>query len=267
MEVIGYLSTLLIGLSLGLMGAGGSILTVPVMVYFFRLEPASAVRYSLFIVGSTSAVASIPKYQKGEILLKKGIIFASISILMVWLIRSFVIPVIPAILFRSDSITLTFGTLSMIVFSLLMILAAKTMIGPKADCIADKTEKSTSISVLIGCALATGVLTGLLGAGGGFLIVPALTLFFNLDIKKAVGTSLFIISLNTISGFMTDMRIGGIDWIFLMVSAGLAILGAFMGQRISHLFNTKQLRLCFGWFILVLAVIILALQTVALASP
>jgi uncharacterized membrane protein YfcA len=111
------------------------------------------------------------------------------------------------------------------------------------------------------------LLTGLLGAGGGFLIVPALTLFFNLDIKKAVGTSLFIISLNTISGFMTDMRIGGIDWIFLMVSAGLAILGAFMGQRISHLFNTKQLRLCFGWFILVLAVIILALQTVALASP
>lgn len=259
MHFIGYLSTLLIGLSLGLMGAGGSILTVPVLVYFFRMEPASAVRYSLFIVGSTSSISSITKFKQGEVLLKKGAIFAAISIVMVWLIRSFILPKIPSVLFRWHGLTLSFASFSMIAFSLLMILAAKTMIRVKNSCDSQKPE-SNSILVLFGCAAATGILTGFLGAGGGFLIVPALTLFFELDMKKAVGTSLFIISLNTLSGFIADLGLHEINWIFLLLTTALAITGAFAGQQISHLFNTRQLKLCFGWFVLILALVILALQ-------
>lgn len=266
MQVIGYFSTLLIGLSLGLTGAGGSVLTVPVLVYFFRLEPASAVRYSLFIVGSTSSISSIAKFKQGEVLFKKGIIFASISIVMVWLIRSFIIPKIPAVLWHWHGVTLTFGMLSMIIFSLLMMMAARTMMQAKNDCDLEQVEKSNSISVLIGCAVATGVLTGFLGAGGGFLIVPTLTLFFHLDIKKAVGTSLFIISLNTLSGFLSDLGLQEVNWTFLLLTTVLAITGAVAGQRISHLFNTRQLRLCFGWFILILAIVILALQAGELSN-
>jgi uncharacterized membrane protein YfcA len=259
MEAFGYISALLIGLSLGLLGAGGSILTLPMMVYFFKVEPTQAVRYSMFVVGSTSMAATIPRLKKGEVLILQGSIFALISIIVVYLTRHFLLNLIPPILFLSEHLILNRETVNMVAFSVLMLCASKSLISSRKEENTIRASKPSELTI-IAVAIMTGLLTGLLGAGGGFLIVPALMMFFHLDIKKAIATSLFIISLNTIAGFLCDYNQNATDWKLLVVTTLIALLGSLIGQQIAVRIPTSALKKSFGWFILTMAIIILAVE-------
>jgi len=259
METLGYFFSVLIGLSLGLLGAGGSILTVPVLVYFFKIDPLLAVRYSLLVVGITSASSTIPKLRNGQVLITQGSIFGLMSMLVIWLTRRLLLPAIPAVLYHNNNFTLTYAAASMIAFALIMLIAAKGMIlgknAPSTD-----SGPAPSHMVLILSAMATGLITGLLGAGGGFLIVPALMFFFRLDIKTAIGTSLYIIAINALTGFLSDISSSNVEWQLLITVSLLAIVGSLLGQKLSQHLDTKSLKNYFGWFILIMGVFIITSQ-------
>lgn len=260
METIGYICSALIGISLGLMGAGGSILTLPVLVYFFGIDPLLGVRYSLFIIGSTSIAAILPRIKKGEVLFLQGGVFGLISIIVVWSTRTFLMPVIPEKMVWWGY-NIRFSAISMVAFSLIMMLASKAMI-TTALTKNSKRVDTTSEWKMILAAVTTGLLTGMLGAGGGFLIVPTLILIFRIEMKKAIGTSLLVISMNAVVGFLSEMNYTNFDWNLIILITIIALLGSFVGQRISSIIDTVRLRKSFGWFIFIMAIVILTGQTI-----
>ncbi|RYF87510.1 MAG: sulfite exporter TauE/SafE family protein [Chitinophagaceae bacterium] len=252
-ETIGYISSALIGVSLGLIGGGGSILTVPVMVYLFHLSPLTATSYSLFIVGSTSFIGAIANYRRNQVHLPTALLFGAASVVTVFAVRKFIIPIIPLEIAKIGSFEIHFSFLTMIVFSLLMLLAAISMIGNKV--VRKKAEHSTVRMLLYGIGI--GLVTGFLGAGGGFLLIPALVLLIGLEMKKAVGTSLLIIAVNSLVGFVGDAGHYSIDWSFLLLITAIAITGIFIGGLVSRYVNSSHLKKSFGWFVLVMAIYIL----------
>jgi len=208
MELLGYFLAALVGLSLGLIGGGGSILTVPILVYIMGIEPVLATSYSLFIVGSTSLIGAISNYRKGFVSLKTAMLFGLSSVTTVYLVRKLIMPRIPTILYRSDDFTLLQSTATMLLFALLMILAAIAMIRNKRKEISISSAKTVPAGQYAGLILygmGIGLVTGFLGAGGGFLLIPALVLIVKLPMKTAVGTSLLIIAINSLIGFTGDI--------------------------------------------------------------
>ena len=168
MEVIGYIASLAIGISLGLIGGGGSILTVPVLVYLFRVQPIMATAYSLFIVGATSLVGSFPKYKRGEINLKTAIIFGIPSIVAVFATRAFIVPAIPDEIFNIGDFVVTKSLLMMLLFAVLMVFASISMIIDKEKPIDDAdTKQKFNYPLILMEGIVVGILTGLVGAGGG----------------------------------------------------------------------------------------------------
>lgn len=258
MEIIGYISSLVIGISLGLIGGGGSILTVPVLVYLFGVQPVVATAYSLFIVGSTSLVGSIPKYKAGEINIKTAIIFGIPSIAAVYATRAFIVPAIPSNVLSIGSFVLTKSLLMMILFAILMVFASVSMIRDKrkpAEQEADQQKFNYPVIIIEGAVV--GMLTGLVGAGGGFLIIPALVLLSKLPMKQAVGTSLLIIAAKSLIGFTGDIGKTEMDWPLLLSVAGLAIAGIFIGNMLSKKISAGSLKKGFGWFVLVMGIYII----------
>ena len=262
MEILGYLSAILIGMSLGLIGGGGSILTVPVLVYLMGIPPVLATAYSLCIVGMSSAVGSIQFYRKGEIDIKTGIIFGLPSIIAVFITRSWLVPALPAEIVQVGSFILTKGIMMMMLFSILMILASLSMIfkvslGTAKD--STKTQHHTYIWIILE-GMVVGVLTGLVGAGGGFLIIPALVLLTGMDMKRAVGTSLMIIAVKSLIGFSGDLMHTEMDWSLLGLFTILAIAGIFPGSALASKIAADQLKKGFGIFVLLMGIYILWLQ-------
>ena len=203
MEIAGYIASFFIGISLGLIGGGGSILTLPVLVYLFGLAPGSAISYSLFVVGSTSLVGSLNSYRKRLIDFKTAFLFGISSVVTVFITRKFILPLIPDLI-TIGSYSLPFSVVTMVLFAILMLLASIKMITAKP--INEQnipTDKSLYKLLLYGIGI--GLITGFLGAGGGFLLIPALVLMLILPMKKAIGTSLLIIALNSIVGFIADL--------------------------------------------------------------
>ena len=257
MEIAGYIASLIIGLSLGLIGGGGSILTVPVLVYLFRIDPILATAYSLFIVGATSLVGVLPKYKNGEINLKTAIIFGIPSIIAVYLTRAFLVPSIPMHIFNIGSFEVTKSLLMMILFALLMLFASISMIREqKQESVVEEKQVFNYPMILLE-GLVVGTLTGLVGAGGGFLIIPALVLFSKLPMKQAIGTSLLIIAAKSLIGFTGDLGKQTMDWTLLLSITSLAIVGIFIGNSYSKKISAESLKKGFGWFVLVMGVYIL----------
>ncbi len=256
MEIIGYLSAALIGLSLGLIGGGGSILTVPVLVYLLGVEPVAATAYSLFIVGLTSLVGSWSKYKEGFVDLKTAAVFGAPSIVAVYLTRALLVPAIPEQLFTIGSFELTRPLLLMLLFAILMVAASVSMIRD-AKPAAPKTEGGYRYGLILLEGAVVGTLTGLVGAGGGFLIIPALVLLTGLPMKMAVGTSLLIIAAKSLIGFTGDLGHLAIDWPMLLSISGIAIAGIFGGNYLSRKIDGSKLKKAFGWFVLVMGVFIL----------
>lgn len=253
LEILGYILSLLIGISLGLIGSGGSILAVPILVYMFGVTPESATTHSLFIVGITSVVATFKHHRLGNLKIKEAFIFAIPSVIVLLLTRKFILPAMPEIIFQNDAFTLTKHTLIMVVFSVLMILAAVSMIQRKKE---PKTgEASATRLAFIGFLV--GIVTGFLGAGGGFLIVPALLFYGRLGLKHAIATSIFIITTNSLIGFAGDL-INGVhfDKMLLVKVSAMAIVGMFLGIAFSKKIDGRKLKPIFGWFVLIMGVFI-----------
>lgn len=258
MEIIGYLSALIIGISLGLIGGGGSILTLPVLVYLFRVQPVLATAYSLFIVGSTSLVGALPKYRQGLINLKTAVIFGLPSIAAVYATRKFIVPSIPADLFSIGSLEVTKDLVMMMLFAVIMVLTSVSMIRNKKKTVTEaETEQKFNYPMIIAEGTLVGIITGLVGAGGGFLIIPALVLLSKLPMKQAVGTSLLIIAAKSLIGFTGDMTLYQMDWKFLIIITLIAIAGIFIGNWISTKVDSAKLKKGFGWFVLIMGIYII----------
>ncbi len=256
MEIAGYIASICIGLVLGILGGGGSILSIPILVYLFHIDAVLASAYSLFIVGLTSLVGIVPKYKEHLVNIKTGILFGIPSILTIFITRKWIVPLIPDILWHSDSFIFTKRFLILGLFAVLMILASVSMLRGRKEIQNDNHRFRTVLILLEGILI--GLLTGIVGAGGGFLIIPALVLLTGLPFKTAVGTSLFIIAINSLSGFLGDVFNYSIDWIFLLTITALAIAGILIGNAFSKKIKPDNLRIIFGWFILVMGVWILS---------
>ena len=250
MELFGYLSSIIVGLILGILGGGGSILSIPILVYLFGVDPVMASAYSLFIVGATSLVGAIPKYKEQLVDLRTGLVFGIPSIVAIFSTRKWVVPAIPDVLFYIGEYALTKRILLLGVFALLMVLASIAMITKRAE--VESNDDRFYFTYLVVQGLLIGFLTGLVGAGGGFLIIPALVLLTGLPFKTAVGTSLFIIAVNSLSGFLGDVLNHTIEWKFLLTITGLAIVGILIGNRFAQKLPAKKLRQVFGWFTLIM---------------
>jgi uncharacterized membrane protein YfcA len=260
--VLGLLSSLLIGLSLGLVGGGGSILTVPVLVYLLGVEPVLATAYSLFIVGFTSAVGVYPKYKEGLVDVRTALIFGAPSIAAVFLTRKIIVPTIPADILHFGDWVLTKSVLLMILFAGLMLAASISMIrDAKKDNAESQHPLSFNYPLIVLEGTVVGILTGLVGAGGGFLIIPALVMLTKLPMKKAVGTSLLIIAAKSLIGFTGDLSAQTMDWSLLLAVTLMAVLGIFIGNTLSKKIDGGKLKKGFGWFVLVMGVYIFLRET------
>jgi uncharacterized protein len=258
MEIAGYIASLVIGISLGLIGGGGSILTVPVLVYLFAVEPLMATAYSLFIVGTTSLVGVYPKFKQGLVNLKTAAIFGIPSIAAVYATRLFVIPMIPDNVFQLGNLIVTKNILMMVLFALLMLAASISMIrNKKPQPENGPAEQKFNYPLIFVEGLIVGGLTGLVGAGGGFLIIPALVILSKLPMKQAVGTSLLIIAAKSLIGFSGDLLLYLMDWNILLPVTAIAIAGIFIGNNLSTKISADKLKIGFGWFVLVMGIYIL----------
>ncbi|MCB0700036.1 MAG: sulfite exporter TauE/SafE family protein [Chitinophagales bacterium] len=255
MEIIGYIASILIGLSLGLIGGGGSILTVPLLVYLFGTSPTTATSYSLFIVGASSLIGAWRNHANGNVNLKTALLFGVTSITTVLLTRRFIIPAIPENLFAIDGWTVTKSMFTMVLFALLMLMASVSMIKGRKE--QKEAPGSTKMLPLILYGIGIGLVTGFLGAGGGFLLIPALVFFVGLDMKTAIGTSLAIIAMNSLIGFVGDIGIVEIDWLFLLSITAIAVAGIFVGIALGKKIDGAKLRKGFGWFVLAMGILIL----------
>jgi uncharacterized membrane protein YfcA len=263
MEVAGYIASIVIGVSLGLIGGGGSILTIPVLVYLFKVDAVLATAYSLFIVGVTSAIGSASYFRNGLVNIKTAIVFGIPSIIAVFFTRSIIVPAIPNEVFRVGDFIVTKGILLLLLLSVLMIAASYSMIKKsKKPLNNDITEQKFNYPLILAEGLVVGVLTGLVGAGGGFLIIPALVVLSKLPMKEAVGTSLVIISAKSLIGFLGESGETIMDWTFLMKVTAFAIVGIFIGSALSKKINGDKLKPAFGWFVLIMGVYIILKETI-----
>ncbi len=261
MQYLGFALALFIGLTLGTIGAGGAILTITVLVYILGFSPIEATTYSLVIVGISSFVGSIDYFRKGLVDVKKGLFFSFPAFVMVFIMRKFVLPTLPDIIFQSSSFTLSKDLLVMVIFALLMIGASYSMIISRKTAI-ELTKQEVNYWIIFLEGLIVGALTGFVGAGGGFMIIPALVLFAKLPMKKAVGTSLVIITINSAFGAIGDFSAGVVmDWNFLLKFAGFTILGVLLGGRFTKSIDGERLKPAFGWFVLIMGVWILVKET------
>jgi len=254
--IIGYSFALVIGIALGLIGGGGSILALPVLIYVFGLPAVEATAYSLFIVGITSAFGSLSASRKKNIDFKAVALFALPSLVSVFTVRKFLIPVLPESIVRIGSFDVTKDKFLLLIFSLLMVVAGVIMITGKCEHCDENEAKVKKINYLLifSEGIIIGGITGLIGAGGGFLVIPALVMYAGLSMKKAVGTSLMIIAIKSLAGFMGDvLNLADIDWKLLAVFSSLAIAGTFVGQRLQSVISEKKLKKLVGIVILVVA--------------
>lgn len=260
MEIIGYIASVLIGISLGLVGSGGSILTVPVLVYLMNINPLLATTSSLFIVGATSLVGGLRAYSKKIVDFKAVTEFGIPSIFSIFITRHYLLPELPSHFFTIGDISVSKEIFLMIVFAILMLAASFSMIRSRyIESRAGETdmERHNKALPLVLLGLFVGVVTGLLGAGGGFLIIPSLVLFLKLPMKTAIGTSLLIIAINSLLGFLFSLNQFEYNWTVLLSFTVLSIAGLLIGGKLADKIPGSSLKKGFGWFVLAMGVFIL----------
>lgn len=257
MEIFGYIASVLIGVSLGLIGGGGSILTVPVLVYLFGIDALLATEYSLFIVGISSVAGSMAYFKKKLVNFKIAIVFGIPSVISIFLTRNYLLPLIPEEVFRINDLMITKDIFLLLIFAGLMMVASYKMIRKDVQQPDEKQENKNNTLLAAGEGSVVGVLTGLVGAGGGFMIIPALVNLLKTPMKVAIGTSLVIISLNSLIGFFSSIQGTLINWRFLLSVSAIAVVGIIIGSYLSKKIDGKKLKPAFGWFILVMGIYII----------
>ena len=263
MEITGYIASIFIGISLGLIGGGGSILTVPVLVYLFGIGAEMSTAYSLFIVGSTALVGGVRNAFLGNVNYKTAVVFTIPAFIAVYATRAYLVPAIPNEIINLGKYVLTKDIAIMVFFALVMLAASVSMIRNKSKAEEEEnTLPQLNLPAIILEGTVVGVLTGIVGAGGGFLIIPALVLFAKLPMKKAVGTSLFIIAAKSLIGFIGDVQRYGdqLDWTLLLTVTAIVVFGIFVGIYLNNFIDGKKLKKGFGFFVLLMAVYIIGKQ-------
>ncbi|RAR73925.1 sulfite exporter TauE/SafE family protein [Flavobacterium aciduliphilum] len=261
-HIIGYLLALFVGITLGLIGSGGSILSVPILVYVMRVEPILATAYSLFIVGTTALFGGIQKAKQKLVDFNKVFLFGIPTIVAVFVTRKIIVPAIPEVVFATANFTLHKSVLIMIVFAIVMIFASIRMIKPLK---ASNTKVDSNLNYLgiFTQGLFIGLVAGFVGAGGGFLIIPALLFLTKTPMKMAVGTSLFVVSAQSLLGFIGDLRPDQtIDWTLLLTFTICSIIGVFIGSMLSKKIEGEKLKTGFGWFVFAMGIYIIIKETV-----
>ena len=260
-QILGYFGALTIGIVLGLLGGGGSILTVPILVYLFYLNPVISTAYSLFVVGVSALIGAIKNIQRRLVDFKTAAVFAIPSFIAVYITRKYIIPIIPNELFTVYEILVTKDLAIMLFFGIVMLLASVYMLTDKSNNL--KEEKGQyNLVLLILQGIIVGLITGVIGAGGGFIIIPSLMLFAKMPMKKAVATSLLIIAVKSLIGFIGDVENLDIDWAFLLSFTSISIVGILIGVFLSKFIDGVKLKKIFGWFIFIMAIFILLFETV-----
>ncbi|MDG1159574.1 MAG: sulfite exporter TauE/SafE family protein [Flavobacteriales bacterium] len=256
-SILGFIGALLIGIVLGLIGGGGSILTVPVLVYLLSINPVTATAYSLFVVGVSALVGAVRNMQKGLVDFKTAIVFAIPAFIAVYSTRKFIVPAIPDELFQVGDFMVTKNIGIMVFFAIIMVVAAISMMKSKRGDVPEDSEVSYNYPLIIIEGVVVGLLTGIVGAGGGFLIIPALVLLAKLPMKKAVATSLLIIAIKSLIGFIGDVENLEIDWNFLLSFTAVSVVGIFLGIFLNKFIDGKKLKKGFGWFVLLMGIYII----------
>ncbi|MEH6704452.1 MAG: sulfite exporter TauE/SafE family protein [Galbibacter orientalis] len=256
-EIFGYIGALVIGITLGLIGGGGSILTVPILVYALSFNPVIATAYSLFVVGTTSLVGAVKNMKKGMVDFKTAVIFAIPAFIAVYLTRAFLIPAIPEELFSVGDFMVTKNLAIMLFFAIIMLLASVSMIRNNGKETEEDSKVIYNYPLITIEGFVVGTITGIVGAGGGFLIIPALVLLAKLPMKKAVATSLLIIAIKSLIGFLGDVQNLDIDWPFLLIFTGISVVGIFVGIWLNKFIDGKKLKKAFGWFVLLMGIYII----------
>ena len=262
LEILGYISALIIGISLGLIGGGGSILAVPVLAYLFSVNEKVATAYSLFIVGASALVGGFKQHLKGYVDWRTAIVFGLPAIVGVTVVRHYVVPALPDILFTTGDFEFTRRMAMFGLFAILMIPAAFSMLKKRKD---NKQKGGGTVTynypLILIEGLIVGGITGMIGAGGGFLIIPALVILANVEMKVAVGTSLIIIAFKSLMGFfLGDALTMDIDWLFLSIFTSISFAGIFIGSYLSNFIDGDKLKRGFGYFIFVMAIFIFYME-------
>jgi uncharacterized membrane protein YfcA len=281
MEYLGYSLALLTGASLGLVGSGGSILTLPILVYLFRIAPVMGTAYSLFIVGVTSLAGLADQARKGRVDWRVTAVFAAPSLLGVFLVRRYVIHALPDVLHLPMGFVAGRDSFIMALFALMMAAAGAAMLldgRKRAGAAAPDPGTAPAGKAAPGEGpgprlnfpaialegLFVGVATGFVGAGGGFLIVPALVLLAGLPLETAIGTSLAVIAVKSLAGFAGDVgRMGQMDWAFLGAFSLLSLIGVAAGGYAGRRLSGNRLKRGFGICTVVLAVAILCTEVLS----
>lgn len=255
MEIIGFILGILIGVSLGLIGSGGSILAIPVLVYLMQIAPSTATAYSLFIVGISALAGSIKGIKQKLLSYRVTLYFGIPSIISIFLMRKYLIPMLLNTFFSIGDFIFSKDLIIMLVFSILMIVSSISMI--RKNALDTYQEPQLAAGKIIFLGLIIGLLTGFVGVGGGFLIIPTLIYEAKLPMKKAVATSLVIIAFNSLIGFAGSINSISIDWTFLLTFTAFAVIGIFTGMYFSQRIGSEKLKPAFGWFVLIIGIYIL----------
>ncbi len=253
-EIFGYLGALLVGLVLGLMGSGGSLIAIPIFTYLFHISPITTTAYSLFVVGTSSTIGALRNWEKGLVDFKIAFVFAIPAFIAVYVVRKYILPIIPMEIVTIYDIAVTKDMAIMMFLALIMLLCSLSMIRTKKSLLEHKQLNRYNYPLIVLQGILIGLFTGFVGIGGGFLIIPTLVLLVKLPMKKAVATSLFIIALKSLIGFLGDLGNLEINWDFLLRFTAISTLGIFLGIYFSSFIKGEKLKTYFGWLLLILSI-------------
>ena len=257
LEIFGYIGALGVGITLGLMGGGGSIMTIPIMTYLFNLNPITTTAYSLFVVGTSSSIGTLNNWKKGLIDYRIAIIFSIPAFITVYAVRKYLLPLIPFEIIDLNGFLITKDMVIMVFFAITMLFAATSMIKKRKELNSNNNHHNLNYPLIIFSGIGIGIITGIIGIGGGFLIIPTLVLLLNIKMEKAVATTLFIIAIKSLVGFLGDIGTTEINWVFLLLFTAISTIGIFFGSYLSSFIKGGNLKKSFGWMILLFSLFIL----------
>ncbi|HMV14898.1 MAG TPA: sulfite exporter TauE/SafE family protein [Chitinophagales bacterium] len=266
MEILGYIAALFIGLSLGLIGSGGTILALPILVYLFKInDMQTATHYSMFVVGITALIGAFKKYNEKLVDIKTAIYFLIPSLISLFLTRKVLLPYFPNNFFNIGNVQITKDIFLLLLFAIVMLISSVSMIKnaqqEDVDCFAKIPNANANHTKTTLVAMLIGMLTALLGAGGGFLIIPTLVLLKEHCMKRAIGTSLVIITVNSLIGFFGDLQLS-VDWKLVLSFSSIAVLGMLLGIKLSDKIAGATLKKAFGILVLIMGFFIIIKELV-----